>query len=136
MKKVIVFGTFDIIHPGHLNFFKQAKKYGALFVVIARDQNVKKVKGQKPLYSEGVRQKNVAKLKIAKKVLLGHLTDPYQIIKKMGPNIIALGYDQNSFTKNLGAELKKRKVPAEIIRLKPYQSHKFKSSYIRKAGRK
>ena len=41
-KKVICFGTFDILHLGHVNFFKQAKSLGdELVVVIARDVNVK-----------------------------------------------------------------------------------------------
>ena len=135
MKKVMVFGTFNIIHPGHLNFFKQAKKHGDLFVVIGRDRTVKQIKGKKPRYSEKVRQKNVIKLKIAQAVYLGNLVDPYKIIEKLKPDIIALGYDQNSYTKNLKAELKKRKISAKIIRLKPYHPDKYKSSYIRKAGR-
>ncbi|MBI2582387.1 adenylyltransferase/cytidyltransferase family protein, partial [Candidatus Woesearchaeota archaeon] len=28
MKKVMCFGTFDLLHLGHLNYFQQAKKYG------------------------------------------------------------------------------------------------------------
>jgi len=27
MKKVLVFGTFDGLHPGHINFFEQAKSW-------------------------------------------------------------------------------------------------------------
>ena len=135
MKKVIVFGTFDLIHPGHLNFFKQAKKHGQLLVVIARDRNVLKVKGQKPRHSEKVRQKNIIKLKITQAVYLGNLVDPYKIIARVKPDVVALGYDQNSFSHNLKAELKKRNISAKIIRLQPYQPHKYKSSKIRKAGR-
>ncbi|HLC71304.1 MAG TPA: adenylyltransferase/cytidyltransferase family protein, partial [Candidatus Nanoarchaeia archaeon] len=38
MKTVMCFGTFDILHPGHLHYLQQAKKYGDyLMVVIARD---------------------------------------------------------------------------------------------------
>jgi len=135
MKKVIVFGTFDVVHPGHLHFFEQAKKFGELFVVIARDQNVKKVKGKKPCHSEKVRKSNLVKLKITHKIYLGDLWDPYKIIAKVKPDIIALGYDQDSFTKNLCEELKKRKIKAKIIRLKSHQPHKYKSSKIQKAGR-
>ena len=41
----MVFGTFDILHQGHLDFFKQARKLVAnpfLVVSVARDVNVKK----------------------------------------------------------------------------------------------
>ena len=49
MRKIIVFGTFDILHKGHLNLFKQAKQHGDyLMAVIARDKNVKKAKGKFP----------------------------------------------------------------------------------------
>ena len=45
--KIMAFGTFDILHAGHLNFFKQARKlskYPFLIVSVARDVNVKKIK--------------------------------------------------------------------------------------------
>ena len=45
MKKVMVFGTFDGLHEGHLDFFRQAREYGDyLIVAVARDVNVKKIK--------------------------------------------------------------------------------------------
>lgn len=41
--KVMVFGTFAVLHPGRLYFFNQAKKHGdKLIAVVARDVNVKK----------------------------------------------------------------------------------------------
>ncbi|MBU0625913.1 adenylyltransferase/cytidyltransferase family protein [Patescibacteria group bacterium] len=44
-KKVMLFGTFDILHPGHEYVFSQAKNYGdCVMVVLARDVTVKKVK--------------------------------------------------------------------------------------------
>jgi FAD synthetase len=130
MKKIMVFGTFDILHKGHLNKFDQAKKHGDyLIVVVARDDTVKKVKNRKPKHNEKKRQK--ALKPYADKVLLGYKTDKYKIIEKYRPDIIALGYDQVSFTKDLRKELKKRKLNPKIIKLKPYKSHKYKSSLLR-----
>jgi len=34
MKKILVFGTFDGLHSGHLNFLEQAKKYGIVDEVL------------------------------------------------------------------------------------------------------
>jgi cytidyltransferase-like protein len=45
---VMVFGTFDFLHKGHLNFFKQARslaKNPYLIASVARDYNVKRIKG-------------------------------------------------------------------------------------------
>ena len=45
----MVFGSFDLVHKGHVNFLKQAKKLGdELIVVVARDDNIEKVKKRKP----------------------------------------------------------------------------------------
>lgn len=133
MKKVLAFGTFDILHPGHVNFLKQAKKHGDfLIVVVARDATVKKVKGRKPKYSEKKRLAKIKKLEIVNYALLGNKKGKYSIIEKIKPNVICLGYDQNSFTNGLKQELRKRKIKAKIIRLKPYKAHKYKSSKLRK----
>ena len=129
-KKVIAFGTFDRVHPGHINFLEQAKELGDLIVVIARDKTAEQVKGKKPKHSEKERKKEIENLKLAKEVLLGMLDDPYKVIEEVKPDIIALGYDQNSFTKHLEEELKKRKINAEIVRLKPYKAGVFKSSKL------
>ena len=49
MKTVMCAGTFDTIHPGHLYFLSEAKKYGdKLIVVVARDETSEKMKGKKP----------------------------------------------------------------------------------------
>ena len=125
MKKVLVFGSFDVIHKGHLHFFGQARKHGdKLVAVIARDETIKQLKGKKPRYSEKARLRHVSKH--VDKVFLGNKTNKYGIIKKIKPDVICLGYDQNSFTKDLKKHFKKK-----IRRLKPYKPHIYKSSKIR-----
>ena len=58
--KVMVFGTFDGLHEGHKNFFKQARKYGDyLLVVVGRDKNVEKMKGHLPQRNENERMKEI-----------------------------------------------------------------------------
>ena len=49
--KVMVFGTFDGLHPGHLSYFKQARKYGDyLIAIVALDENVLQFKGHRPKF--------------------------------------------------------------------------------------
>ena len=43
-KKVMVFGVFDRLHPGHLSFLEQASKHGNVVAVITRDDVVKALK--------------------------------------------------------------------------------------------
>jgi len=51
-KKVMVSGCFDLIHGGHVAFFKTASSYGDLYVIIGRDENLVLLKGKKPVFSE------------------------------------------------------------------------------------
>lgn len=85
--RVMVFGTFDIFHPGHKNFFKQAREYGdELYVVVAHDENVKKNKGKYPINSQKERIKAISESGLADKVLPGRLEDVFQVIKENEPD--------------------------------------------------
>jgi len=129
----MVFGTFDFLHKGHLNFLRQAKKYGDyLIVVVARDKTVEAVKKHKPFYNEKERKIALEKTFLADKVVLGELKDKYAVIKKFSPDIIALGYDQKYFVKNLVKKLWEFGLKTKIVRLKPFQPSIYKSSLLRK----
>ena len=129
MSKVMIFGTFDIIHPGHIYILTQAKKLGDfLTVIIARDQTVLEVKNRKSQNTENTRLKNISDLKIADKVILGNIGDKYQVIKEEKPDIIALGYDQRAFVDELQNVLDKE---IKVTRIEPYKEDIFKSSKFR-----
>ena len=131
-KKVLAFGTFDLLHEGHKYFLNEAKKYGdKMFVVIARDKTVLRVKGFLPKQNENERIKNIEKLKIADKVILGSENDYYSILSEIKPDIICLGYDQTAFVDNLEKEIESRGLKTKIIRIKPLHPEKYKSSIMR-----
>lgn len=133
MTKVLVFGTFDGIHEGHLNFFRQAREYGDYLVAaVARDKNVKKIKGRLPDRNENERLADLKKCPLIDEARLGYEDDPYKIIKEVKPDVICLGYDQKSFNVNLEGKLKDLGLNAEIHTLKPYKPEQFKSSIINK----
>ena len=77
----MVFGSFDLIHPGHIYFLTEAKKYGDfLIVVIARSSTIEKVKGKRPKYSDVERKLHIRDLKIANQIAFGYEDDKYRII--------------------------------------------------------
>jgi FAD synthetase len=130
-KKVLVFGTFDMVHPGHISLFREAKKLGDhLTVVVARDRTVEELKGRKPKINENERLEHVSELSLVDKAVLGNSHDKYAVVEKTRPDVICLGYDQISFTEELEAELKKRRIKAKIVRLKPYKEDMYKSSKL------
>lgn len=123
----MVFGTFDGLHQGHLNFFKQAKKFGdKLIIVVARDKNVKKIKGKFPGFTENERLMRVQEAKVADKAILGQIKDPYAVIREEKPEVICLGYDQSSFT----AGLKKEFSDIKVVKLESYKPDIYKSSKL------
>ena len=129
---VLVFGTFDIVHPGHLDFFRQARSFGDRLVVgLARDITVKKVKGRLPLHNENERKNALAQIDLINKVVLGDTKDYYQVLERVRPDVIALGYDQKIFVDKLADEIKKRGLAARVVRLKPFHPEKYKSSRLR-----
>ncbi|MBU1119079.1 adenylyltransferase/cytidyltransferase family protein [Patescibacteria group bacterium] len=131
MDKVMVFGTFDILHPGHLDFFRQARKYGDyLVVVIARDKTVSKLK-RTPLNSEEKRLHEVEKILFVDHARLGYLDDPYKIILEERPNTICLGYDQEFFIDKLESFLEKCGLCVIIKKLKPYKKNQYKSRFLK-----
>ncbi|MDP2749469.1 MAG: adenylyltransferase/cytidyltransferase family protein [Nanoarchaeota archaeon] len=130
-KVVLVFGTFDLLHLGHVDLFKQARKYGDYLVaVVARDKTVLQVKKIKPIHSEKIRLKTVSKQ--VDKAVLGNIDDKYAVILKINPDVICLGYDQTSFTGNLRKILSERGISPLIVRLKPHKEEIYKSSIMRK----
>ena len=127
--KVLAFGTFDYFHEGHKKFLSDAKKLGdELFILVARDENVKNIKGFFPDFSEKERLEAIKKWDNSLNVFLGDKKDKFKVLKDKNPDIIALGFDQNANEKKIKEILPKVK----IIRLSPYFPQKFKSSIIRK----
>lgn len=132
--KIMVFGTFDGLHLGHINFFKQAKSLSTnifLIVSIARDKNVIKIKKSRPFFHEKQRFDLVSKCKFVDKVVLSGISNYLRHILREKPDIIALGYDQIHYVKNLKRDLKKNNLNIKILRLKPYKEKIYKNSLLK-----
>lgn len=133
MKLVMCAGTFDIIHPGHLYYLSEAKKYGdRLAVVVARDDTSEKSKNKKPAHNEKERLESVRALNIVNEAVLGKQGNIFDIIEELKPDVICLGYDQNVQKQQLEDELKKRGIKAEVVRISAYMPNVYKSSKLRK----
>lgn len=135
-RKVLVAGTFDFLHPGHENFFAQAKAHGTtLAVVVARDETVKRIKGARPHHDENARLAAVKAHPLVDEAVLGDKADFYAAIRGQKPQVIVLGYDQWPDEEELRKKLAQIGVDAEVVRAKPHEPEKYKSSIIRKQGK-
>lgn len=129
----MVFGTFDYLHAGHENLFKQASELGdEIIAIIARDKTVKTIKGFFPDFNEKERLKNLKETAWATKVILGDAKDKHKAIKIYRPDIIALGYDQFAFSYSLEKLTMDENLDCKIVRLLPYRPDMYKSSLLKK----
>ncbi len=132
MKTVLAFGTFDILHPGHISYLRQAKGLGKrLVVIVATDSNVEKAKGSKPVYTQQERLALVRAVEFVDKALLGEEDDLIRSVEKVNPGIVALGYDQRPADEELGKVFAQRGIRSKIVRLEAYQPEVFKSSKLK-----
>ncbi len=132
-KKIAVSGAFDLLHPGHTFLINEASKLGEVYVIVARDVNVKKFKGESPVLPEDQRLEMVQNLKNVKKAIFGKIDSDYlKIIEEINPDIIMLGPNQKVTIKMIKNGLKKKGLEKiKIIRLeKFYNKHKFHSSTL------
>jgi len=133
--RIMVFGTFDGLHRGHLNFFKQARnlqQFPFLIVSIARNKNVLKIKGKYPVLNEKKRIILVQKCKLVDKAVLSGIKNHIPHIIKEKPDIIALGYDQKAYVKNLKKDSKNKGLLVKIVRLKAYQEKTYKNHLLKR----
>ncbi|MBI2599111.1 FAD synthase [Candidatus Curtissbacteria bacterium] len=133
MTKVLVFGAFDGLHPGHLDFFRQAKKFGDwLIVSVGTDENVERIKGKRPLFSQKERMRIIGQLRLVDEVVAGAKKDYYKAIKNYNPDVICLGYDQWASVDDVRSGLKSVGLSKiTVVRLKPYRADRAKSTHLK-----
>jgi len=94
-KKVLIAGTFDIIHPGHIFLINEAAKMGDVYVIVATDKNRKLYSGETPVIPEQQRLEVVKSIKNVREARLGrHDNDTLKTVEEINPDIILLGPDQ------------------------------------------
>jgi FAD synthetase len=115
---VLAQGTFDILHPGHVHYLRDAAAMGdRLSVIIARRENV--THKQPPILPNRQRRDMVGALEVVDHARVGHHEDIFVPIEDLDPDIIALGYDQHHDDVSIEAELDRRGIDCEVRRASP-----------------
>ena len=110
MTRVMAVGVFDLLHAGHLHYMEQAKSLGDhLVVVVAHDDTVRKRKHE-PVTGQDLRRRMVEGLKPVNEAVIGNPPDVpiFDILPKVSPDIIALGYDQEHAEERIRMSLEER----------------------------
>ena len=94
-KKILVFGTFDGIHAGHIFFLEQAKKLGEVHALVASKESVKVRKQKNSTYTLDQRLNMVKETGLVDYIIAGDKNlNGWEKMKKIEPDIVFLGYDQ------------------------------------------
>ena len=125
--KLMVFGTFDDLHPGHEYVFQSALDRGEVYAVVARDANVMKIKGRAPLQIEQERMAAIQRMFPDIHVLLGDAENFLAPVHAVQPDLILLGYDQK-----LPPGISEEQLGVPIERLAAFHPEIHKSSLRRK----
>jgi len=131
MKTVLVFGTFDNLHPGHRWFLKKAALHGnRLVAVVSRDAFVQDAKGYAPAQSEATR---ITELQASGLVDMAILADKtirtYGVIREIKPDVICLGHDQLSLLNDLQFWIAQSdEISPALYVLPPWKRRKFSST--------
>lgn len=136
MTRIMLFGTFDMLHAGHINMLEQARSLAPdpqIIVSIARDDAAERIKGERPKRGELERMKIVEASPLVDEVVLGDADGYIEHIVHARPDIIALGYDQEGeYVRELQAELDKKGLQPRIVRLKPYKPEIYRTSKLQR----
>lgn len=69
MKKVITYGTFDLIHHGHINILKRAKEFGDYLIVGLSSDEFNDIKGKAAYHSYEERKLILESIKYVDEVI-------------------------------------------------------------------
>ena len=97
MLKIFSNGCFDLLHSGHIYLFKTIKETFSeshLIIGLNSDKSINRIKGyNRPIISETLRKYNLEAIRYIDEVIIFDEDTPYELIKKIKPNIIVKGED-------------------------------------------
>ena len=101
-KKVFVSGCYDMLHSGHVAFFKEASKYGELYVGIGSDATIFQLKARRTICAEAERLYMVKSIRYVKDAFINPgsgMMDFVETVERVKPDIFVVNEDGGSETK-------------------------------------
>ena len=132
IKTVLVFGTFDALHPGHEFFLEKSASFGdRLVVVVARDSFVQSFKNKNPLHNEISRLHFIQSHPLVTEACLAdEITGSFSVLNRIRPTVICLGHDQDALGDSLRTWMKKSGNHYKVKVLNPFKRDKYSSTLL------
>ncbi len=128
-KKVFVTGCFDMLHSGHIEFFREAAQYGKLYVGLGSDETVNELKGHYPVNNQDERKFIIEALSFVEGCVINSgsgILDFFEEIRAIDPDFFVVNEDGNTpFKEELCRKLGIRYV---VLKRVPYRHLPVRSS--------
>lgn len=128
-KKVFVSGCYDLLHSGHVEFFRQAAEYGDLYVGIGSDETILHYKNHKTLYNEKERLFMVKAIRYVKDAYINAgsgIMDFIPTVDFLRPDILVVNEDGASEEKRRFCE--ERGMEYIVLKRDPHEGLEAHSS--------
>ena len=133
-KKVFVSGCYDLLHSGHVEFFRQASEYGDLYVGIGSDATILHYKNHKTLYPEQERLFMVKSIRYVKDAYINQgdgVMDFIPTVEALKPDVFVVNADGSNEEKRRFCE--ERGIEYVVLQRTPAEGLKARSSTDLKA---
>ena len=133
-KKVFVSGCYDLLHSGHVEFFRQASRYGDLYVGIGSDATILKYKDHQTVYKERERPYMVKAIRYVKDAFINRgsgVMDFIPTVDTLRPDILVVNGDGDSEEKRRFCE--ERGIEYVVLKRVPADGLEARSSTSLKA---
>ena len=127
--KVFVSGCYDLLHSGHVEFFRQAAEYGDLYVGIGSDKTIEGYKHHKTVYSEQERLFMVKSIRYVKEAYINQgdgILDFLPTLDIVKPDILVVNSDGGSDSKKKVCE--ERGIQYVVLQRDPHEGLTARSS--------
>ena len=127
--KVFVSGCYDLLHSGHVEFFRQASQYGDLYVGIGSDETILHYKNHKTLYNEKERLFMVKAIRYVKDAYINAgsgIMDFVPTVDFLKPDILVVNEDGASEEKQKFC--KERGIEYVVLKRDPHEGLEAHSS--------
>ena len=135
MKKVFVSGCYDLLHSGHVEFFRQASQYGDLYVGIGSDATILKYKNHQTLYDENERLFMVKSIRYVKDAVINQgsgIMDFIPTVEALKPDVFVVNEDGSNDEKRQFCE--SHGIEYVVLKRDPAEGLKARSSTDLKAA--
>ena len=127
--KVFVSGCYDLLHSGHVEFFRQASEYGDLYVGIGSDATILDYKHHKTVYSEQERLFMVKSIRYVKDAFINAgsgVMDFIPTVEALKPDILVVNSDGGNDEKRRFCE--EHGIEYIVLERVPHEGLKARSS--------